>query len=125
MLIEGSIIGLSVFILFLFALKQYNYKQAQTMTFTALAFAQLVHAFNNRSTRKSLFEIGIFSNIYLVWGVIISILLQILVVQSNLGNLIFKTEKLMLNHWVYITIFSLIPLVVVEIKKQLRFRFLP
>ncbi|OGG16915.1 hypothetical protein A3D78_06575 [Candidatus Gottesmanbacteria bacterium RIFCSPHIGHO2_02_FULL_39_14] len=125
MVIEGSIIGLSVFLLFLFALKHFNYREAQTMTFTTLAFAQLVHAFNNRSTRKSIFDLGLFSNIYLVWGVVISILLQILVVQTHWGNLIFKTAKLAPFGWLYIVLFSLIPLIAVEIKKQLRFRILP
>ena len=125
MLIEGSIIGLSVFLLFLFALKQYNYKQAQTMAFTTLAFAQLVHAFNNRSTRKSIFSLGIFTNIYLVYAALISVILQFFVVQTSLGNAIFKTVYLNPVNWLYIILFSLIPLVVVELKKQLRFRILP
>ena len=125
MLVEGSIIGTATFFLFIFALHRFDYKEAQTMAFTTLAFAQLVHAFNNRSTRKSLFKIGIFTNIYLVWGAIISVLLQLLVVQTDLGNIIFKTEKLMAMEWLYIAVFSLIPLVAVEIKKQLRFKILP
>src|SRR3989338_8406827 len=58
MLVEGSIIGTATFFLFIFALHRFDYKEAQTMAFTTLAFAQLVHAFNNRSTRKSLFKIG-------------------------------------------------------------------
>ena len=125
MLLEGSIIGVSVFILFILALRFFDYKEAQTMAFTSLAFAQLVHAFNNRSTRKSLFSIGIFSNVYLVWAAAISVVLQFFVVQSDFGNFVFKTERLMGIQWMYITIFSLLPLLVVELKKQLRFRILP
>lgn len=125
MMIEGTIIGLSVFFLFLFALKRFDYIEAQTMAFTALAFAQLVHAFNNRSTRKSLFVVGITTNMYLVWAAVISVILQILVVQTSLGNSIFKTEPLNTLEWLYIFLFSLIPLFVVELKKQLRFRILP
>ena len=125
MMIEGTIIGLSVFFLFTFALHRFDYKEAQTMAFTALAFSQLIHAFNNRSTRKSIFDIGIGTNIYLVWAAVISIVLQIIVVQSNWGNSIFKTEALNLTEWIYIAIFSMIPLLVVEVKKQLRFKILP
>lgn len=125
MIIEGSIIGLATFALFLMALKRFSYPTAQSMTFATLAFAQLVHAFNNRSTRKSIFELGIFSNKYLVWATLGSIVLQILVIQTNFGNVFFKTEKLLSQEWLYIGLFSLIPLGAVEIKKQLRFRFLP
>ena len=95
------------------------------MTFTALALSQLVHAFNNRSTRKSIFQLGVFSNRFLVGAVLISVILQYLVVQSNFGNLVFKTEKLLSSEWMLIGAFAMIPLVVVELKKQLRFRILP
>ena len=125
MLVEGTIIGLVVFFLFLFALRRFDYKEAQTMAFTTLAFAQLVHAFNNRSTRKSLFDVGILTNIYLVWAAIISVILQIFIVQSSFGNTVFKTEALNWLEWLYIFLFSLIPFFVVELKKQLRFRILP
>ncbi|KKS95421.1 MAG: P-type HAD superfamily ATPase, Ca2+-transporting ATPase [Candidatus Gottesmanbacteria bacterium GW2011_GWA2_43_14] len=125
MLIEGSVIGISTFLLFLFALSRYNYAVAQTMAFSTLAFAQLVHAFNNRSTRLSLFKMGFFSNHYLVSAAAVSIMLQYLVVQSAFGNRIFKTAGLTATEWGYIAVFSLIPLLFVEIKKQLRFKFLP
>lgn len=125
MMIEGSIMGVSVFGLYLLALYNFSYIQAQTMTFSALAFAQLIHAFSNRSTRKSLFKIGIFTNKYLVGAAILSILLQIAVVNTNFGNLIFKTASLGTMHWLLIICASFIPFVVVELKKQLRFRLLP
>ena len=125
MLIEGSVIGFSTFLLYLFALNRYNYATAQTMAFSTLAFAQLVHAFNNRSTRLSLFKLGILSNHYLVTAVSLSIMLQYLVVQSSFGNRIFKTAYLTGTEWAYIAAFSLIPLLFVEIKKALRFRLLP
>ncbi len=125
MMIEGSIMGISTFALFLFALYHFSYPVAQTMTFVALALSQLVHAFNNRSTRRSLFQLGIFSNKYLVGTVILSIILQFLTVETNWGNLVFKTTNLSSNQWLLVTMIGLVPFVVVEIKKQLRFRILP
>lgn len=125
MFIEGSIMGVSVFLLFLFALNYFSYPIAQTLTFCTLAFSQLVHAFNNRSTRKSLFQVGILTNKPLLFAAIISILLQVLVVQTSLGNFVFKTESLNLYYWIIIASVSLIPFFVVELKKQLRFRILP
>jgi Ca2+-transporting ATPase len=125
MLIEGSIMGISVFLLFLFAVSNFSYPVAQTMTFAALSLSQLTHAFNNRSTRKSLFQLGIFSNKYLVMTVFLSGLLQFTAVQTYFGNLIFKTTQLQISHWFLIIIVALIPFLVVETKKQLRFRILP
>jgi Ca2+-transporting ATPase len=125
MIIEGSIIGLSVLGIFLYSLSQFNLIIAETIAFSTLAFAQLIHAFNNRSTRKSIFEIGIFSNKYLVLAALVSFSLQLLAVQTTFGNLIFKTVKLESYHWLLIIGGALIPLLVVETKKQLRFKFLP
>ncbi len=125
MMIEGSIIGISVFLLFLYALANHSYIEAQTMTFAALALSQLVHAFNNRSTRQSIFKLGIFGNRYLVLTAILSVFLQIMVIQTGWGNLVFKTTNLRLDHWLLIACVSLIPFFVVEAKKQLRFRVLP
>jgi len=125
MIIEGSIMGVTIFALFLFALNNFSYSIAQTMTFATLALSQLVHAFNNRSTRKSLFQLGLFTNKALVATAIVSIILQTLVVQTNWGNLVFKTTQLGLNQWFLVGLVALVPFFVVEIKKQLRFRILP
>ena len=125
MLIEGGIMGVTVFSLFAFALNNYSYRQAQTMAFTALALSQLVHAFNNRSTRKSLFQLGVFGNKILVLAVLFSVGLQIMAVQTLWGNFIFKTQPLSSYHWLLVISVSLIPFVIVEAKKQLRFRILP
>lgn len=125
MLIEGGIMGVSVFGLFLFAITRFSYPVAQTMTFAALALSQLVHAFNNRSTRKSLFQLGIFTNRYLVVTAIVSIILQLMVTQTYWGNMIFRTSGLTSLNWLMVGLVSLIPFVIVELKKQLRFRILP
>jgi Ca2+-transporting ATPase len=125
MIIEGSIMGISVFGLFMLTLKNHSYAEAQTMAFTALAFSQLVHAFNNRSTRKSLLKIGLFTNSYLVGATLISIFFQFLVVQTDWGNMVFKTIALEPSHWTYVGIVALLPFFVVELKKQLRFKILP
>lgn len=117
MTIEGVIIGGSVFLLFIYAMLSYQLVVAQTMAFCTLSFAQLVHAFNNRSTRKSIFKIGLFSNPYLVAAAVFSIGLQVLVTQTYWGNLVFKTIALDWQKWIIVILVSFIPLVVSEIKK--------
>lgn len=125
MIAEGTVMGLAVLLLFIFALGNSSYREAQSMAFSALTLTQLVHAFNNRSTRKSLFQIGFFTNRYLLLAVGISLLLQIVIVQSSAGNLIFRTSPLDPPRWMMVALVALIPFLVVELKKQLRFRILP
>jgi P-type Ca2+ transporter type 2C len=117
--------GATSLFLFLYCLIFLNYNHAQTMAFATLAFSQLIHAFNNRSTKKSLFEIGFFGNKPLLWAAGISVLLQIYITQSLWGNIIFKTTVLGWDDWSLVLLCSLIPFVVVEIKKKLRVRLLP
>ena len=125
MFVEGSIMGMTTLFLYSFALTNLNYGHAQTMAFATLAFSQLTHAFNNRSTRKSLFKIGIFGNKYLIVAAVFSIFLQTMITQSVWGNSIFKTIRLDPGDWMWVGVASLIPFAAVELKKQLRFRILP
>ena len=120
MIFEGSVMGLSAFMLFLFALNTFTVIIAQTMTFAALALAQLTHAFNNRSTRKSLFEIGIFSNKFLLITALISVFLQFAVIQTDIGNRVLKTHSLNMNQWILVASVAILPFFVVELKKKLR-----
>ena len=124
MTLEGAVMGLSVFLLFIIMLGRSNYVVAQTMAFTALSLSQLVHSLNNRSTRTSLFKIGIFSNHFLIGAIIISACLQFLAVTTLFGNRIFKTTALSWQLWGIIIGISLLPLLVSETKKLLLHRHL-
>lgn len=117
MISEGFFMGTAVFLTYLFALKVYDLPHAQTMAFSALAISQLVHAFNNRSTRLSIFKLGLFSNMFLVWSTLASLVMQFLVVSTALGNVFFKTTMLDLEQWTIIAVVAILPLLFVEAKK--------
>lgn len=119
MTLEGLVIGLVTFVLFIYALDAYSYPVAQTLAFTTLGLSQLVHAFNNRSTRLSIVELGLFSNKYLLGATGLSFVLQLAVVQTALGNTVFKTQPLTLYQWMVIAICAMAPLSAVELKKLL------
>lgn len=119
MVFEGTVMGLATFALFVYAFNNFSYPVAQTLAFTALGVSQLVHAFNNRSTRLSLATMGIFSNPNLLWATGISLALQILVVHTNLGNNVFETVPLQSTHWLLLTSVAIVPLFAVELKKFL------
>ncbi|MBI2616553.1 cation-transporting P-type ATPase [Candidatus Gottesmanbacteria bacterium] len=125
MISEGMVMGAGVLIIFLYSLTKFTLVESQTIAFTSLALMQLVHALNNRSTRASIFKLGIFSNPYLLLAIGVSFLLQLLAVQTNFGNSIFKTQALTLPEWFLIFEGVLAFFLLIELKKLLRFRILP
>ena len=66
----------------------------QTMVFTVLTFAQLVHALAIRSERDSLFSIGLLSNLPLLGAVLFTVALQLGVIYLPWANALFRTAPL-------------------------------
>jgi Ca2+-transporting ATPase len=66
----------------------------QTLVFTILVFAQLLHVLAIRSERESLFTLGLGSNLPLAFIVAGSMLLQLLVIYTPLGNTWLSTRPL-------------------------------
>ncbi|MCS7123249.1 MAG: calcium-transporting P-type ATPase, PMR1-type [Candidatus Aenigmarchaeota archaeon] len=77
-------------------------EKARTVTFTVGVMFQLFFAFNCRSEEKSIFSIGITSNKYLILGVFISILMQLLVIYTPFLQPIFGTVSLNIIDWLII-----------------------
>lgn len=92
---------------------------AQTMAFAVLALSQLVHSFNVRSNRRSIFRIGFFSNPQLVGAICISALLQISVITVPFLAGIFDVVTLSASQWLIVLLLSLAPLFIVEMVKLL------
>ncbi len=90
---------------------------AQTMAFVVLSVSQLFYALNMRHPRKSIFQIGLFSNMYLVGAVILGIFLQEIVITVPFFSSVFKVFDLTMNDWIFVILISLIPLVINEIAK--------
>jgi Ca2+-transporting ATPase len=66
----------------------------QTMVFTTLTLSQMGHALAIRSSRDSLFKIGLFSNKALLGAVLLTFVLQLAVVYIPLLQGLFKTIAL-------------------------------
>jgi P-type Ca2+ transporter type 2C len=69
----------------------------QTMTFTVLCFAQLFHVMAIRSSDRSTFSIGFFSNKAMVIALIVTVLLQLMIIYTPFFNKVFHTQPLTLN----------------------------
>ncbi|MBI2645756.1 MAG: cation-transporting P-type ATPase, partial [Deltaproteobacteria bacterium] len=99
-------ITLGIFIFEVYVLKA-DLTKARTVAFAVLVLTQLVHAFNCQDVTKSIFSIGFFTNKYLVWAILLSIVLLLIGIYFPFLNEIFGQEALNPIDWIYVLSASL------------------
>lgn len=114
-------LALGAFSYSLYGLHQ-NLEQARTVAFTVMVVAQLVHSFNCRSDRWSLFQLGVGTNRALLWAVLLSCAVQVAVLTVPAVAPIFKVAPLPLDDWIVMGSAGLLPFVVMEAVKAFRRR---
>jgi Ca2+-transporting ATPase len=112
-------IALGAFAYSLYVLHQ-EVEQARTVTFTVMVIAQLVHAFNCRSERLSLFQVGIWTNRPLLLAFSFSLAIQVAVLTVPAAAPIFKVASLPIEDWVLMGAMGLLPFLLMELIKALR-----
>lgn len=70
---------------------------ARTVAFTSIVVFEMVRV----TMIRTQYRLSVFSNLYLVGAMVLSILLQLAVVYLPVMNTVFKTVPLALHHWVY------------------------
>jgi Ca2+-transporting ATPase len=121
---EGLMLGLialGAFSYSLYGLHQ-ELDQARTVAFTVMVVAQLVHVFNCRSERLSLFQLGVGTNRALVWAFLLSLVVQVAVLTIPVVAPIFKVASLPIEDWVLMGAMGILPFVMMESIKLLRRR---
>lgn len=116
---EGLMLGLialGAFSYSLYGLHQ-ELDQARTVAFTVMVVAQLVHVFNCRSERLSLFQLGIGTNPALVWAVLLSLAVQVAVLTVPAAAAIFKVVPLPAEDWWLVGIAGVLTLGLIELRK--------
>ena len=116
-----GLIALGAFSYSLYGLYQ-ELEQARTVAFTVLVVAQLVHVFNCRSERLSLFRVGVGTNRTLVWAFLLSLIVQVAVLTVPAVAPIFKVASLPIEDWVLMGAAGLLPFFIMELIKVLRRR---
>ncbi|NLV89767.1 MAG: cation-translocating P-type ATPase, partial [Tissierellia bacterium] len=91
--------------------------KARTIIFATLITAELLRAFSSRSQKYTLFNIGFFTNMTMVYAVLVSFALLLLVLYVPFLQPIFHTTALGLGDWIVMLGFAIIPLVVGELSK--------
>ncbi|MBE9170975.1 cation-transporting P-type ATPase [Pleurocapsales cyanobacterium LEGE 06147] len=92
----------------------------RTAAVNAIVFGQIFLLFNCRSLRYSMFKLGVFSNRWLILGVILMIGAQLLFTYLPLMNRLFQTAPIGLAEWTIILIASLLVYLLIELDKWRR-----
>jgi len=120
MLINASlmtILSLGIFYTYL----DQSLEKARTMAFITMAFCQLWNVLNMRSLTKSVFDIGFFSNRYIIYGLIISITLQVIAVETPFFERIFGFEFVTPGEYITVILLGSSVFVFGELYKRLKY----
>ncbi|NMB00980.1 MAG: calcium-translocating P-type ATPase, SERCA-type [Firmicutes bacterium] len=121
-LFSGVMISLSALLLFVFSLWYFpgEVERSRTMAFTVLVLAQLVFAFQCRFEHRSIFEMGILGNPYLILAVSLSAAAQVFLLYNPFMANMFQTVPLTLDDWLLVLLFACLPLFVETCLRQFK-----
>ncbi len=97
-------------------------EKARTVAFVSMSMFQLFNVLNMRSLKKSLFKIGIFSNKWVTWGLIVTLLAMLAVIYLPFLQNIFQFVSLSLEEFLIISLIASSVFIVGEIYKFVRYR---
>lgn len=125
--IQSIAITLATLGAYLFGLNHYGMTEeglmyARTMAFATLILCELLRSYSARSINFTLFQIGVFSNKTLVKATLLSFGLMLLVMYVPFLEELFKLKDLGTMAWAVVIGASLLPFVLGEIQKKIRFQ---
>jgi Ca2+-transporting ATPase len=106
--------------LFLYFLPQ-GIEKARTVAFVSMSLFQMFNIFNMRSLQKSVFNIGLFSNKFLIGTLGISFALMLMIIYLPWISSIFGFSYLTLKEFMIIALITSSILVVGELYKKVRY----
>ena len=96
--------------------------QARTVAVNVVVAIELFYLFNCRSLTQSMVRIGLLSNRWVILGVAVIVLLQLLFTYTPLLNELFSSAPISLAAWGRILAAGLITFVIIEFEKWMRHR---
>ncbi|MDD2402404.1 MAG: calcium-translocating P-type ATPase, SERCA-type [Clostridia bacterium] len=114
---QGVLEGVLTLVAYYIGATYYSHEIATTMAFATLGLIQLFHAFNARSSKKSIFSIKVFSNKYLNGAVAMSAVMMLSVILIPGLNSIFKVEFLNFHQWLIVVGCAFLIIPIVEVVK--------
>ena len=129
---QGIMIGILTLVAFIIGLKttttpldgltldESKIEVGQTMAFIVLALSELVHVFNIRNNKKSLFKGNVFNNKILLGAIALSASFMFIILLVPAFRNVFSIPVLPMNNILETAILVFLPIVVVEIFKLLK-----
>ena len=117
---EGIIISIFTIISFYGGNPHLNPKAASTMAFSTLCLARLFHGFNCRGN-KSIFKLGITTNIYTIFAFCIGVLLLSIVLFMPPLKQVFNVVSLSDNQYLLSIFCAIMPTVIIQLLKIIVF----
>ena len=119
--VSGLLIGIIVFVVWYYLINKLNMDvdTARGYVLGLMVFIQNVHVFNCRSEHRSAFSVPLNGNWLIVIGVIVSIILQILVMEVDILSVFLKSVSIPTVHLIYLALISLLVLIIMEIYKKI------
>ncbi len=122
---HGALITVAGLIMYAWAewvMPGHSHERAQTMLFSAMVLAQLLHAFSFRSETRSIFSAYSLQNRWLDAAFAGSLVLQLAVVYLPPLQVVFKTQPLSLTDWAAVVAAALVPTALIDVGKRLSAR---
>jgi Ca2+-transporting ATPase len=102
-----------------------NLPRARTMAFCVVSYAFIFSSLGFRSPRRTMPELGFFSNPALLGAIGVSCLLQLSVVTLPFARPVFETAAHFAWEWWLIGLLAITPVTVIEVAKLVRARLRP
>ncbi len=121
---RGVLIGLSTVAVFALSLLggSGDLARARTLALATLVMCQLIHVFDCRSERLSLFEIDWWTNVSLLLAVLLSVGLLLVVIYVPPLQGIFETVPLGVEEWALVLAVSSVGSIVIGLRRLQRYR---
>lgn len=122
-MVRGVLIGVCTLLAFILGrFSRYDLATCRTIALVTLVMSQLLHVFECRSERHSIFEIKIFTNIYLVIAAALSFIMVMGILYIPFLSKIFDTVGLNIAQWGIVIFFSGIIFIINSIYLFIRYK---
>ncbi|MFW2488539.1 calcium-translocating P-type ATPase, PMCA-type [Clostridium chromiireducens] len=121
--INGILIGGVTLAAFLLGERLYpgSLVHAQTLAFVVLSFSQLFFSLSMRNRERTLFNIGVFKNKYLLLSILLGICIQLLIIIIPFFANVFNVFILSARDWGLVICISFLPFILNELFKVIKY----
>jgi Ca2+-transporting ATPase len=118
-IVQGIVDTIAILTVFRISLNLFpaSLHHAQTIAFTTLSISELLRAYSARSEHHFIWQVGIFSNRYMQYAVLSSLLILLAIIYLPVLDPIFSTTFLSLKDWLMLLPFMLMPPIAAELTK--------